>query len=186
MQSSHTNVSLLLRHPLPSSTVTLLLHSKFLAVYHTTGVLYSVSSSQPTFVVLLVICFFFKHLLINLSLFDPLLAVKVSEAALISSIKGITQGKVKDELSTRPLTMSSGAVTSTLLTTITTEEVPAVKTRQQTREQVNQLYLVTLPSPATANSISSANHKVLEGLSELGSIGGGMDISGWDPFRLTE
>ncbi|XP_078281285.1 draxin-like isoform X2 [Rhinoraja longicauda] len=61
--------------------------------------------------------------------------VKVSKAELISSIKDITQGKVKDELSTRPLTMSSGVVTSTLLTTITTEEVPAIKSRKQTRGQ---------------------------------------------------
>ncbi|XP_072888053.1 draxin isoform X2 [Hemitrygon akajei] len=62
-------------------------------------------------------------------------ALKVSGTELIPSGRDLTQSKVMDELSTMPLPMSSAIVTSTLLTTITTEEAPAVKPRQQTREQ---------------------------------------------------
>ncbi|XP_078415373.1 draxin-like [Cetorhinus maximus] len=60
---------------------------------------------------------------------------KVPGTELIPFLKSLTRSKETDELSTMPLPMSSTIVTSTLLTTITTEEAPATKPRG-TRQQV--------------------------------------------------
>ncbi|XP_060707995.1 draxin isoform X2 [Hemiscyllium ocellatum] len=60
---------------------------------------------------------------------------KLPGTELIPFLKDQTQNKETDEPSTLPLPMSSTIVTSTLLTTITTEEAPATKPRS-TRQQV--------------------------------------------------
>ncbi|GCC32707.1 hypothetical protein chiPu_0011171 [Chiloscyllium punctatum] len=60
---------------------------------------------------------------------------KLPGTELIPFLKDQSQSKETDEPSTLPLPMSSTIVTSTLLTTITTEEAPATKPRS-TRQQV--------------------------------------------------